>query len=201
MMEVGVQSGGSLEMWRAYFGSQLYLYGIDINPYAKPLFENAPNTRIFVGDQENRTFWAHVRSQVPRIDVFLDDGGHSASQQRVTFEEMYDFVAQGGVYMIEDVLQTGSGTFLEFAKQQTDGVFGHRASSAPNSFTTSTLGVAFYDQQVVFEKGWHPMPPPAVMKGSFWMPYNDDGSLSAPGGGVNASRLQKFRSELTESTL
>ena len=35
MMEVGVQSGGSMDMWRAYFCPGLRCYGVDINPPTK----------------------------------------------------------------------------------------------------------------------------------------------------------------------
>ena len=114
----------------------------------------------------------------------------------VTFEEVYDFVAEGGVYMIEDVTQSGSGSFLEFAKQTVDGIYGHYNDSPPSLFTKSTMSVAFYDQQVVFEKGSHPAPPQAEKRGTFWMPYNNDGSLSTLEGGVDATLLAEYRDQL-----
>ena len=35
VMEIGVQLGGSVEMWRDYFGAATRIYGIDINPEAR----------------------------------------------------------------------------------------------------------------------------------------------------------------------
>ena len=36
-VEIGILHGGSLEMWRDYFGNQARIIGIDINPEAKKL--------------------------------------------------------------------------------------------------------------------------------------------------------------------
>jgi hypothetical protein len=35
VLEIGVQLGGSVEMWRYYFGPAARIFGIDINPEAK----------------------------------------------------------------------------------------------------------------------------------------------------------------------
>ena len=35
IMEIGVFHGGSLQMWRDYFGPAANIYGVDINPEAK----------------------------------------------------------------------------------------------------------------------------------------------------------------------
>src|SRR6266487_3666404 len=32
MLEIGVAEGGSMRLWRDYFGSQAVLFGVDINP-------------------------------------------------------------------------------------------------------------------------------------------------------------------------
>ncbi|EIE18106.1 hypothetical protein COCSUDRAFT_31870 [Coccomyxa subellipsoidea C-169] len=195
LLEIGVQSGGSLDMWRHYFGDRLRIYGVDINPYTKALFEDLPGTQIFIGDQENRTFWAEVKSRVPRIDIVLDDGGHTYQQQLVTFEELYDFVSDNGVYMIEDVTTTGPGTYVGYAQQHISDIYGHYTGSAAK-FTTTTVSVAFYDQQVVYEKGSHPRPPEAIKKGKFWMPYI---SLTHADGSVRDDHLQNFQEELKNS--
>ncbi|BDA47650.1 probable demethylmacrocin O-methyltransferase [Coccomyxa sp. Obi] len=206
MLEIGVQSGGSLDLWRHYFGDKLYLYGVDINPYAKALFDNPPHTRIFTGDQQNRSFWAEFKSQVPRIDIVLDDGGHAAQQQIASFEELYHFVSEHGVYMVEDV-PPGSGSFLEYAREHAAELFGHFADNEPGQFsatepglfTKTTMGIAFYDMQVVYEKGRHARPHLPVRKGKFWLPYNADKKYSSADGGVDAEHLQNFQEALVRS--
>jgi hypothetical protein len=63
LAEIGIFSGGSLEMWKAYFGGGLSLYGIDIAPETK-VYED-DQTRIFIGDQGegNRYFYRRRQSR------------------------------------------------------------------------------------------------------------------------------------------
>jgi 23S rRNA U2552 (ribose-2'-O)-methylase RlmE/FtsJ len=67
VVEFGVSQGGSLQMWKNYFGSDVKLFGVDINPNCKQFEE--PGVRIFIGDQANREFLRTVASAVPRIDI------------------------------------------------------------------------------------------------------------------------------------
>jgi len=39
IVEVGVAQGGSLEMWKHYFGPKARIFGIDLNPHCKTLEE------------------------------------------------------------------------------------------------------------------------------------------------------------------
>lgn len=194
-LEIGVQSGGSIELWRNYFGPGLRYYGVEVNPYAKPLFEG-PNTKIFTGSQDDREFWRKALAEVPQLDIVLDDGGHTMKQQITTFEELYDRVKEGGTYMVEDTGTSYSsfggesdgkyggglkkpGTFMEMAKDKIDDLHGwyHK----PTSFTTSTAAISFYDQIVVFEKRAHPKPEFPSLVGSVGMeimpPRLPDGSM------------------------
>ena len=101
VVEIGVYSGGSLGMWRHYFGSGCHVSGVDIEEaclsYAKS------NTTIHIGDQADRGFWQRFRNTAPAIDVLIDDGGHTPEQQRVTLEETLPYLRPGGVYLCEDV--------------------------------------------------------------------------------------------------
>lgn len=101
VLEVGVYGGGSLQMWREYFGAKCQIYGVDIDPACKKFEDNG--TTIFTGDQSDRSFWASVRQQVPDIDILIDDGGHFPEQQITTLEEMLPHLRAGGVYVCEDV--------------------------------------------------------------------------------------------------
>src|SRR4029077_4961037 len=74
IVEFGVSQGGSLQMWRDYFGPQASIVGVDINPECKR-FEEA-GVRIVIGDQEDRAFLRRLAGSLPRIDVLIDDGGH-----------------------------------------------------------------------------------------------------------------------------
>lgn len=101
LMEVGIYSGGSLDMWKAYFGPQCHVYGLDIEPACKAY--EGERVKILIGDQADRDFWKSLRQQVPRVDIMIDDGGHTPHQQLVTLEETLPHIAPGGVYLCEDI--------------------------------------------------------------------------------------------------
>jgi Methyltransferase domain len=102
ILEIGVMSGGSLRMWKAYFGDKAHVYGVDIEPACHAYEDD--RTRIFIGDQSDKSFWQQVVREVPRLDVVIDDGGHRSFQQIATMEALLPHLRPGGVYLCEDVL-------------------------------------------------------------------------------------------------
>lgn len=109
ILEIGVYSGGSLEMWESYFGKETNIYGIDINEACR-IYENG-RIKIFIGDQKDRFFWRDVKLKIPALDIVIDDGGHGFEQQVVTLEELLPFMRPGGIYICEDL----HGVFNRFA--------------------------------------------------------------------------------------
>jgi hypothetical protein len=109
VVEIGIYSGGSLGMWKAYFGERSSIYGVDIEKGCTMYEETG--VRVFIGDQANRSFWKHFKQEVSIIDIVIDDGGHTPEQQTVTLEEMLPHLRPGGVYLCEDV----HGDHHEFA--------------------------------------------------------------------------------------
>jgi Methyltransferase domain len=103
VLEIGVYSGGSLDMWREYFGREARIYGVDLEPACKIYERNG--VQIFVGDQADRAFWRRVRASIPALDIVIDDGGHELEQQIVTLEELLPFMRPGGVFLCEDLHQ------------------------------------------------------------------------------------------------
>jgi hypothetical protein len=101
IVEVGIYSGGSLKMWKSYFGDKCKIYGIDI--VEECLSYESEGIKIFIGDQENRSFWKSFKEKVPRVDILIDDGGHLVEQQIATLEEILPHISPGGVYLCEDV--------------------------------------------------------------------------------------------------
>jgi SAM-dependent methyltransferase len=100
-LEIGIYSGGSLDMWREYFGPKAYIYGVDIEPSCK-LYEGE-RTRIFIGDQADHGFWQEFRREVPVLDAVVDDGGHTLPQQVASIDELVPHLRPGGVYLCEDI--------------------------------------------------------------------------------------------------
>jgi hypothetical protein len=101
VLEIGIYSGGSLLMWHDYFGPNCTIYGVDIQSECLA-YENA-FTHILIGDQADPRFWAKAKQSLPRLDVVIDDGGHTYAQQQTTLECLLPHMSPGGVYVCEDV--------------------------------------------------------------------------------------------------
>jgi len=99
-VEIGVLNGGSLFMWRKFFGDSARIIGIDLNPAAKKW--EAHGFEIFIGSQEDPTFWNGFCEVVDEIDVVLDDGGHTYLQQIITTETLLDRIKDKGMLIVED---------------------------------------------------------------------------------------------------
>lgn len=108
------------------------------------------------------------------MDILVDDGGHSMSQQIITFEEMFSHIKEDGVYLCEDIhtsywLRWGGGykrrgTFIEYSKNFIDYLHAYHTLSNSlrvnsffnklkvNSFTKSVNSIHYYDSILVIEK-------------------------------------------------
>ena len=164
VLEFGVSHGGSLQMWRDYFGRRAMIYGVDIDPRCAKL--GGRRTKVFIGDQEDRDFLRSIADEIGPIDVLIEDGGHTMGQQIATFEELYQRMSPDGVFLIED-LHTSywtrfgggyrlPGTFIEYAKGLTDQLnawHSREEEFVVDEFTRTTRSMHFYDSIIVFERG------------------------------------------------
>jgi len=100
-VEIGVFSGGSLFMWRNFFGSSARIIGIEIDPLAKRL--ESFGFEIFIGDTGNKEFWKDFYKKVGYVDVVIDDGSHSSHDQIIGVTESIQHINDGGLYLVEDV--------------------------------------------------------------------------------------------------
>jgi 23S rRNA U2552 (ribose-2'-O)-methylase RlmE/FtsJ len=163
ILEIGVSDGGSLQMWKKYFGEKAKIYGIDINPKCKQLEEK--NIEIFIGSQSDRNFLRKIKTKIPKIDILIDDGGHTMKQQITAFEELFEYIKSDGVYLCEDThtsywLKFGGGykrrgTFIEYSKHFIDAINAYHSeqkSFKVNSFTKTVNSIHYYDSILVIEK-------------------------------------------------
>jgi hypothetical protein len=163
ILEIGVYQGGSLQMWKNYFGPKAKIYGIDINPQCMELEEE--NIKIFIGSQSDRKFLNEIKTLIPKVDILIDDGGHTMRQQIVTYEELFGHVKENGVYLCEDLhtsywIKYGGGfrrrgTFIEYSKKLIDYLnawHSEQSSLKVNNFTRSADSMHYYDSILVIEK-------------------------------------------------
>lgn len=164
VVEFGVSHGGSLQMWKHYFGPDARIFGIDINPHCKAVEEE--QIEIFIGDQADRAFLRSLTAKIPRINILIDDGGHTMEQQIHTYEELFPFIDANGVYLCED-LHTSywpdwgggyrkDGSFIEYSKHFVDAIHGWHSLEKEqldvSEFTKSVHSLHYYDSVLVIEK-------------------------------------------------
>ncbi|HEV3239083.1 MAG TPA: class I SAM-dependent methyltransferase [Casimicrobiaceae bacterium] len=164
LVEIGVYQGGSLQMWKHYFGERARIWGIDINPAVKQFAEDGIN--IIVGDQADREFLRALARDVPQIDILIDDGGHTMVQQRTTMEELFPKIDAHGVYICEDLhtsywREFGGGhldprSFVEFSKNYIDRLSAWHSQDlqalSVSEFTRTAHSMHYYDSMLVIEK-------------------------------------------------
>ncbi|KAM3569605.1 hypothetical protein VYU27_008298 [Nannochloropsis oceanica] len=181
MVEVGVQSGGSIEMWRSYFGADKLNYiGIDINPECKQFEKDG--VRIVIGNQGDPAFWEQFKKEIPdELDIFVDDGGHTMNQQIVTFDKMFWGVRDGGIYLCEDLHTSywqeyeggylNNNSMIEKSKTLIDTINAWHSKEAGlqvNSLTRNIRGLHFYDSMIFIDKrATEPME--RMKSGDYWI--------------------------------
>jgi hypothetical protein len=179
VLEIGIYSGGSLPMWHHYFGAQCHVYGVDIEPAC--LQYKGERTEVFIGDQSDRSFWAKVRQGAPTIDVLIDDGGHTPTQQLVTLEEMLPHIRPGGVYFCEDV-HGASNLFAAYVHGLSNNLNtttpaatpdgGGGLALKPSRFQAAIESIHHYPFVTVIEKRKEPLDLLSAPKhGTEWQPY------------------------------
>lgn len=164
ILEIGIAQGGSLQMWRDYFGDKATIIGVDINPECKQFEEKG--VQVYIGSQEDRKFLKSLKQKIPKVDILIDDGGHTMNQQISTFEELYGHIKDNGVYLCED-LHTSywgdwgggykrEGTFIEYSKDLIDYVNAWHSQEKErldvSELTRSIFSLHYYDSVLVIEK-------------------------------------------------
>ena len=103
LLEVGVQNGGSLEIWSRYFSQAKKLIGCDINPACAALEYSDPRIAIVVGDANSDTAEEEIAEHAVAFDIVIDDGSHRSSDIIKTFVRYFRRVVDGGLFVAEDV--------------------------------------------------------------------------------------------------
>jgi hypothetical protein len=155
-VEVGVLHGGSLFMFRDFFGKKARIIGIDNN---KSALQFSDDFEIFIGDQSDPLFWDNFFKTVGPIDILLDDGGHKNVQQIQTVVSTLPYVRDGGLIVIED---THTSFMYEFGNPNKKSFINWAALKAKNltkrhsfvnnadNLVSRVSQVSFFDSLVSF---------------------------------------------------
>lgn len=103
LLEIGVQNGGSLEIWSKYFPVGRKFVGCDINPDCAMLKYEDPRIAVVVGDANTDAAQAQVLGHSPAFDIIVDDGSHCSSDIVKSFARYFPYLSDGGVFIAEDL--------------------------------------------------------------------------------------------------
>ena len=156
-IEIGIFQGGSLFMWRDYFGDKARIIGIDINEGAKKWEKDG--FEIYIGSQSDPVFWDSLFKKIGNVDVILDDGGHEFDHQIITTECVIPHINDGGLLLVEDTHTSymndfggpSKNSFISYSKNIIDGInyrYDHFKNKKINEKQISS--VYFYESFVAF---------------------------------------------------
>ena len=102
LLELGISQGGSLELWRDYFGNGT-IAGIDISPVR--LDDPTGRIHVYQGLQQDTALLDRVRRETAPegFDIIIDDCSHIGEFTALSFWHLFDrHLKPGGLYVIED---------------------------------------------------------------------------------------------------
>jgi len=131
IFEIGVYLGASLKLWKAYFGPQSTIVGLDIDPDCAKYHAPEQGVHVEIGDQSDPNFLRIITVKYGPLDIIIDDGSHIVSHQIASFNALIDKgLAADGIYMVEDIESSYWGHvtgqrdteigFMDFAKMVVD---------------------------------------------------------------------------------
>lgn len=171
LLEIGIQNGGSLQMWADCLPQGSKIHGIDINPKCAELaFQEGIS--VSIGDASNKPFLNQALAN-GQFDVIIDDGSHIAEHVVASFEILFPRLKPGGIYVVEDCCTSywpsHHGDFrlatapVEYFKRLVDAVNFDHIGGVPTTLShdehrrlrdlnQEIAGIQFYDSLIVVEK-------------------------------------------------
>lgn len=162
-LEIGVNHGGSLQVWRRFLGGKATIFGVDINPDCAQYDGQAGQVRI--GSQADREFLNGVVDEMGGVDIVLDDGSHRMGHIEASLKALFPRLSMGGLYVIEDLHTSyfpkfGGGfsekrNFFNFLRRMIDDMhhWYHSKKLRFPAMQAAFTGMHIHDSLVVLEKG------------------------------------------------
>ena len=164
ILEIGVSQGGSLQMWKRFFGPYSTIIGIDINKRHKK--HEGERIHVRIGDQSDKKFLDEIIKEFGAPDVVIDDGSHIMKHVIKSFRYLYPKISKNGVYIVEDLYtayrkEFGGGidspnNFVNISKDFVDQLYAcniPKSKLTPDFITYNTLSINFYNGIIVFRRG------------------------------------------------
>lgn len=103
LLEIGIQNGGSLEIWGQYFPRATKLVGCDVDPLCAQLRYEDPRIAVVVADASSDQGFREIAAHAASYDIVIDDGSHRSSHIVQSFARYFPLVKEGGLFIAEDL--------------------------------------------------------------------------------------------------
>lgn len=183
LVEIGIYSGGSLDMWRDYFGGMAHIIGVDIQPDC--MAYQSEGVEVHIGDQSKAAFWDEFKSRVAPVDIVIDDGSHKPRHQATTLVALLGHVRPGGVYLCEDIHGYPENIFADTVHRMAHGLHHHEGFvrdvhdddrhlvKRATAFQAEVCAIHLYPYVAVIEKAAEPVTEfVAPKRGTEWQPFH-----------------------------
>lgn len=103
LLEIGVQNGGSLEIWARYFPNARKIIGCDIDQRCAELRYRSARIAIVIGNANSDECESEISQHAPSFDIIIDDGSHKSSDIVRSFARYFPHLNDNGIYVVEDL--------------------------------------------------------------------------------------------------
>ena len=158
LVEIGIHNGGSLYIWKKFL-PKAKVIGIDLNEDCRRFEKDG--FIIEIGDQNSEEFWKNFFKKHGNVDVIIDDGGHTNSQQINTAICCIPNLNNGGLLITEDVMcsyifefgNPNKFSFISFSKKIIDDINFKfpKTGKFKYSLNDYVYSIQFFESIVVFE--------------------------------------------------
>jgi hypothetical protein len=114
MLEIGADTGKSLLLWSNFFTDPALILGLAYGIYARDIDENvrvhqeagalrgSQIVQVIEGDQSEEETMETLRNMGP-YQIIIDDGSHIPDHMAFSLFSLWNSVAPGGLYIVEDL--------------------------------------------------------------------------------------------------
>lgn len=103
LFEIGIETGGSLKLWKEYFLNSKSIIGVDItDEKIDKRYKNIDEVTMYFGDAYDKNF----SDNFGYFDIIIDDGPHTLESQLKFIELYLPKLRENGLFIIEDVQDT-----------------------------------------------------------------------------------------------
>ena len=170
LLEIGVQNGGSLEVWHELLPPHSRVVGMDKDERCRAL-KLSEGIELHIGDATQQAFVNGALGET-LFDVIIDDGSHRSNDIIASFDLLLGRLKPGGIYIVEDLHTSywpafgggfrAEGSSIEWAKDLIDAVNADHIEDTLKlrredlaqlrAFNTQIARIAFFDSMLVVQK-------------------------------------------------